>query len=59
VMVVAEAERLAGARADVVATFLASSMVLPREQVETEARQEPDLRAELDGSATIVVQHAK
>lgn len=40
------------------ATFLAESMILPREQVETETIREPDLRAQMDGSVTIVIEHA-
>ncbi len=58
-VVVAEELRLAEKRADTVATFLAESMVLPREQVETEAEQRLDLRAELDGSVLIVIEHAE
>lgn len=59
VVVVAESEGLAAKRADQVATFLADAMILPREQVETEAVQQPDLRAEMDGSVTIVIEHAR
>ncbi|MFO7655114.1 MAG: hypothetical protein R6X25_15045 [Candidatus Krumholzibacteriia bacterium] len=59
VVVVAEAEPLAARRADAVATFLADSMILPREQVETGAVQRPDLRAELDGSVSIVIEHVE
>jgi hypothetical protein len=33
-------------------------MILPREQIETEAEQRPDLRAELDGLVRIVIEHA-
>jgi hypothetical protein len=34
-------------------------MIVPREQVETEPVQRPDLRAEMDGSVTIVIEHAR
>jgi hypothetical protein len=34
-------------------------MILPREQVETEAVQRSDLRSELDGSVAIVIEHVK
>jgi len=59
VIVTAEEEKLAERRADAVATYLATSMILPREQVETEAVQQPDLRAELDGSVAIVIEHVE
>lgn len=58
VIVVAEDLDLAEQRADAVATFLADSMILPREQVETESRQQADLRAEMDGHVEIVIEHA-
>jgi hypothetical protein len=58
VQVIAESEELAEKRAAAVATFLAESMILPREQVETEAIQKVDLRAEMDGSVTIIIEHA-
>jgi hypothetical protein len=32
-------------------------LILPREQVETEAVQKPDLRAEMDGSVAVVIEH--
>jgi hypothetical protein len=57
-VVVAEDQALAQRRADIAAVFLAESLVLPREQVETQAVQRPDLRAELDGSLRVVVLHA-
>lgn len=59
VAVIAETQTLAEQRADVVATYLAASMILPCEQVATEAEQRPDLRAELDGAVTIVIEHAE
>jgi len=59
VVVVAEELKLAEKRTDTVATFLAESMILPREQVETAAEQRPDLQAELDGSVMIVIEHAE
>ena len=58
VVVVAETQELAEGRADVVASFLATAMILPREQVETEAIQQPDLRAEMDGTVAIYIEHA-
>lgn len=59
VVVTAETRQLAAARGDVVATFLADSMILPREQVETEAIQKPDLRSEMDGSVAVVIEHVE
>jgi hypothetical protein len=59
VVVTAESQELAEQRADAVATFLARSMILPREQIETEAIQRPDLRAELDGSVAIAIEHVE
>lgn len=59
VVVTAERENLAAERADVVATFLAESMILPREQVETASVQKPDLRAEMDGSVAVVIEHVE
>lgn len=57
VVVTAETQALAEARADLVAAFLAESMILPREQVETQAVRRADLRAELDGSVAVVIEH--
>ncbi|MBE0566510.1 MAG: hypothetical protein IH621_11155 [Krumholzibacteria bacterium] len=59
VIVTAEREDLAAQRADRVGAFLAEALILPREQVETEAVQKPDLRSELDGSVAIVIEHVK
>jgi len=59
VIVTAEREALAAARVDEVATYLAESMILPREQIETEAVQKPDLRAEMDGSVAVVIEHVE
>jgi hypothetical protein len=59
VVVTAETQALAEKRADSVGTFLAEAMILPREQVETEAVQRSDLRSELDGSVAIVIEHVK
>lgn len=59
VVVTAETHKLAAARADVVASYLAESMILPREQVETEAVQKPDLRSEMDGSVAVVIEHVE
>ncbi len=59
VVVTAETEALAAARAELVAGYLAESMILPREQVETEIVQKPDLRAELDGSVAVVIEHVE
>lgn len=59
VVVTAETRDLARARAELVAGFLAESMILPLEQVETEAVQKPDLRAEMDGSVAVVIEHVE
>ena len=59
VVVTAETLDLAEQRADIVAGYLAESMILPREQVETEAVQRPDLRAEMDGSVAVVIEHVE
>lgn len=58
VVVTAETMALAEQRADKVATHLAESMILPREQIETRAQQRPDLRAELDGQVAVIIEHA-
>ncbi len=58
VTVTAETKDLAARRADAAAGFLATTMILPREQVETEAVQKADLRAEMDGTVAIAIQHA-
>jgi hypothetical protein len=57
VVVTAEALELAQERSRVVAHFLADSMILPREQVETDCVQKPDLRAEMDGTVAVVIEH--
>ena len=49
---------LAEQRSRTVAHFLADSMILPREQVETEFVQKPDLRAEMDGTVAVIIEHA-
>ncbi len=59
VVATAESDPLAAARADLVAGFLAECLILPREQVETEAVRKPDLRAEMDGSVAVVIEHAE
>jgi len=59
VVVTAETQALAAARADIVAEYLAQSMILPREQVETEAVQKPDLRAEMDGAVAVIIEHVE
>jgi hypothetical protein len=59
VVVTAEKESLAATRADLVAGFLADSMILPREQIETEVVQKPDLRAEMDGSVAVIIEHVE
>ena len=41
-----------------VARFLADRMILPREQVETEFVQKPDLRAEMDGTVAVASRRA-
>lgn len=58
VVVTAETMTLAEQRADKVATHLAESMILPREQIETRAQQRLDLRAELDGQVAVIIEHA-
>jgi hypothetical protein len=58
VHVEAETLALAQQRADAVASFLATAMILPREQVETDATEREELRAEMDGRVRIVVEHA-
>jgi len=57
VIVTAEDLALAEQRAEHVAGFLAETLILPREQVETEAVQQPDLKAEMDGSVAVVIEH--
>jgi hypothetical protein len=59
VIVTAETTTLAESRAGEVAAFLAESMILPLEQVETEAIMRPDLRSELDGSVAVVIEHVE
>lgn len=59
VVVTAETMDLAEQRADIVAGYLAESMILPREQIETEALQRPDLRAEMDGSVAVIIEHVE
>ncbi len=58
VVVTAETEDLAATRARLVAAYLADSMIVPREQIETAAVQKPDLRAEMDGTVQVVIEHA-
>ena len=58
VVVTAETLTLADERARLVAAYLADSMIVPREQIETEAVQRPDLRAEMDGAVAVVIEHA-
>lgn len=58
VVVTAETEALAAARSELVAVHLADSMILPREQIETEAVQRPDLKAEMDGMVAVTIEHA-
>ncbi len=57
VIVTAETMDLAVERADHVATYLASALILPREQVETDSVQKADLKAEMDGSVAVVIEH--
>ena len=57
VIVTAETLDLAAERADQVATYLATALILPREQVETQSVQKLDLRAEMDGSVAVVIKH--
>ncbi len=57
VIVTAENQDLAQRRAEEVAGYLAESMILPLEQVETETKVRPDLRAEMDGAVAVVIEH--
>lgn len=57
VVVTAENQELAMKRAAEVAAYLAESMILPLEQVETETIVSPDLRAEMDGAVAVVIEH--
>lgn len=57
-VVTAETQSLAESRAELVAAYLADGMILPREQIETEAVQQPDLRAEMDGTVAVTIEHA-
>ncbi len=59
VIVTAESASLAEKRASEVAAYLAESMILPLEQVATETILRPDLRAELDGSVAVVIEHVE
>ena len=59
VVVTAETMALANERAERVGSYLAEAMILPREQVETEAVQKPDLRTEMDGSVAIFIEHVE
>ncbi len=59
VVVTAENQELAQLRAAEVAGYLAESMILPLEQVETETIVRPDLRAEMDGAVAVVIEHVE
>lgn len=59
VVVTAENQELAQRRAEEVAGYLAESMILPLEQVETETIVRPDLRAEMDGAVAVVIEHVE
>ncbi len=59
VLVLAETQKLAEARAKVVSDFLIESMILPGDWIETEAQAKPDLRSEMDGLVSIRVEHAQ
>lgn len=59
VIVTAETKVLAEERAAEVAEFLADSMILPLEQVATQAVEKPDLHAEMDGSVAVVIEHVE
>jgi len=58
VVVTAEDMDLAEERAKLVAAHLADSMIVPREQIEIKAVQKADLRAEMDGTVAVVIEHA-
>lgn len=57
VLVVAEEERLAARRADTVKEFVTAGMIITPDKVEIETLVKPNLRAELDGSVSILIEH--
>lgn len=59
VVVTAETASLAEKRAAEVASYLAGSLILPLEQVETATVVEPDLKAEMDGTVAVVIEHVE
>ena len=59
VVVTAESAPLAEKRAAEVASYLADSLILPLEQVETATVVKPDLRAEMDGSVAVIIEHVE
>ena len=58
VLVVAEEEVLALRRAEKVKDFVIEGMIITPDKVEIETQVRPNLRAELDGSVSILVEHA-
>ncbi len=59
VVLTAENKNLAEARTEVVAHYLAESMILPQEQIETETIVRSDLKVEMDGSVAIFIEHVE
>lgn len=57
VVITAESAPLAEKRAAEVAAYLADSLILPLEQVETATIIKPDLRSEMDGSVAVIIEH--
>jgi hypothetical protein len=59
VVLTAENQDTAQERTEVVAKYLAESMILPLEQIETETIVRSDLRVEMDGSVAIIIEHVE
>ncbi len=59
VVLTAEDKTTAAARTEVVAKYLAESMILPLEQIETETIVRSDLKVEMDGSVAIYIEHVE
>ncbi|MCP4144901.1 MAG: hypothetical protein GY752_06405 [bacterium] len=59
VVVVAEEQKLADNRATEIAEYLTESMILSEDWIEITAIAQPDVRAEMDGSVSIRIDHAK
>ncbi len=59
VVLTAEDKNTADARTAVVAQYLAESMILPLEQIETETIVRSDLKVEMDGSIAVIIEHVE